>query len=174
MWSINLFPGLKQIRRRSGLINSASTPGGQMEPGSLVIFIPIVAIIGGISVAIAGIISNTRLREARIRERIAMIEKGLVPPPEVDPAGFDRAMVLHLHDRPGRGGPRSAMRRAGIMISSVGLGLMVLISVAGGSLRAGIGVGGFLVIVGLAFLVNSLLEPQHRNVPWPPGPPPAP
>jgi len=142
-----------------------------MEPGSLVIFIPIVAIIGGISVAIAGIISGTRLREARIRERIAMIEKGLVPPPEVDPAGFDRAMVLH--DRP-RVGPRSAMRRAGIMISSIGLGLMFLISVAGGSIRAGIGVGGFLVIVGMAFLVNSLLEPQHRNVPAPPGPPPRP
>ena len=33
-----------------------------------------------------------RMRELRIRERIAMIEKGLVPPPEVDPAGFDRAM----------------------------------------------------------------------------------
>ena len=142
-----------------------------MEPGNLVIFIPIVAIIGGISVAIAGIISNTRLREARIRERIAMIEKGLVPPPEVDPAGFDRAMVLH--DRPSVG-PRSAMRRAGIMISSIGLGLMFLISVAGGSLRAGIGVGGFLVIVGVAFLVNSLLEPQYRNVPAPPGPPPRP
>jgi len=143
-----------------------------MEPGSLVIFIPIVAIIGGISVAIAGIISGTRLREARIRERIAMIEKGLVPPPEVDPAGFDRAMVLH--DRPGVGGPRSAMRRAGIMISSIGLGLMLLISVAGGSVRAGVGVGGFLIIVGLAFLVNSVLEPQHRNVPAPPGPPPRP
>ena len=39
-----------------------------MEPGSMFWFIPIAAILGGISVAIAGIISNTRLREARIRE----------------------------------------------------------------------------------------------------------
>jgi len=54
--------------------------------------IPVVAIIGGISVAITSIRAEARLRELRIRERIAMIEKGLVPSPEVDPRGFDRAM----------------------------------------------------------------------------------
>ena len=32
------------------------------------------------------------MRELEVRERIAMIERGLVPPPEVDPRGFDRAM----------------------------------------------------------------------------------
>jgi len=134
------------------------------------ILIPVVAIIGGISVAIASIISNARLREARIRERIAMIEKGLVPPPEIDPAGFDRAMVRH--DRPGYGGPRRALRRAGVVVMSVGFGLVLLISVAGGSVRTGIGVGGFLVIVGLAFLINSALEPQRDvHTSMPPGPP---
>ena len=148
-----------------------------MDAGSIVagrwvvavFLIPIVAIIGGISVAIAGIISNTRLREARIRERIAMIEKGLVPPPEVDPAGFDRAM--HRHERSGYGGPAGGLRRAGILVMGVGLGLMFLISVAGGTVREGIGVGGFLVIVGLAFLVNSLFEPYGQNTSLPPGPP---
>ena len=141
-----------------------------MEPSSMFWFIPVAAILGGISVAIAGIISNTRLREARIRERIAMIEKGLVPPPEVDPAGFDRAMSRH--DRPGLGGPGPALRRAGIMILSIGFGLMFLIAVAGGTVRAGVGVGGFLVILGLAFLINSLLEPQRDlHTPGPPGPP---
>src|SRR3979409_1290065 len=113
--------------------------------------------------------SNTRVRELEIRERIAMIEKGLVPPPEVDPAGFDRAM--HRHERPGFGGPGPALRRAGIMILSIGFGLMFLIAVAGGSVRAGIGVGGFLVMIGLAFLVNSLFEPHGRNTSVPPGPP---
>ena len=140
-----------------------------MEPGSMFWFIPVAAILGGISVAIAGIISNTRLREARIRERIAMIEKGLVPPPEVDPAGFDRAMSRH--ERPGFGGPGPALRRAGIMILSIGFGLMFLIAVAGGSVRAGIGVGGFLIMIGLAFLVNSLFESHGRHTPPPPGPP---
>ena len=63
-----------------------------MDPGSVFFIVLIVAVIGGIGIAITGIISNARLRELKIRERIAMIEKGLVPPPEVDPAGFDRAM----------------------------------------------------------------------------------
>jgi len=49
--------------------------------------IPIVGILGGISVAITSIRAGARLRELRIRERIAMIEKGLVPAPEVDPVG---------------------------------------------------------------------------------------
>jgi hypothetical protein len=131
----------------------------------VVFFIPIVAIIGGISVAIATTISKGKVRELEIRERIAMIEKGLVPPPEVDPAGFDRAMVLH--DRPG--GPGRGLRRAGITIMGVGFGLAVLVAFAGNNIRAAIGVGGFLVIVGLAFLINSLFETQHdRNTPIPP------
>jgi hypothetical protein len=136
----------------------------------IAMLIPIVAIIGGIGVGIAAILSSARVREARIRERIAMIEKGLVPPPEVDPAGFDRAM--HRHERSGYGGPKRAQRRAGVVVMGVGFGLMFLISMAGGAVSEGIGVGGFLVILGLAFLINSLLEPQrdlHTQVP--PGPP---
>ena len=133
------------------------------------IFVPIVAIIGGIIVAIASILSSARVREARIRERIAMIEKGLVPPPEVDPAGFDRAM--HRHERSGFGGPKRAQRRAGIVVMGVGFGLMFLISMAGHP-SDGIGVGGFLVIVGVAFLVNSVLEPPgDLRTQVPPGPP---
>jgi len=136
----------------------------------IAIFIPVVAIIGGIGVGIAAILSNARVREARIRERIAMIEKGLVPPPEVDPAGFDRAM--HRHERSGYGGPKRAQRRAGVVVMGVGFGLMFLISIAAGAVSEGIGVGGFLVILGLAFLINSQLEPQRDLPPQvPPGPP---
>jgi hypothetical protein len=40
----------------------------------------------------------------------------------------------------------------------VGFGLMVMIGFAGGEPGAAIGVGGFLVIMGAAFLVNSLFE----------------
>ena len=136
----------------------------------IAIFIPVVAIIGGIGVGIAAILSNAKVREARIRERIAMIEKGLVPPPEVDPAGFDRAM--HRHERSGYGGPKRAQRRAGVVVMGVGFGLMFLISIAAGAVSEGIGVGGFLVILGLAFLINSLLEPQRDlRTQVPPGPP---
>ena len=54
--------------------------------------IPITAIIGSFIYIIIKTLAKARVRELEIRERIAMIERGLVPPPEVDPRGFDRAM----------------------------------------------------------------------------------
>jgi len=128
--------------------------------------IPIVAIIGAFAAAIVATLAKARVREAEIRERIAMIERGLVPPPEVDPKGFDTAMrtMDRLERLRGQGGGRH--RRAGIILMGIGFGLMVLISFAGGAPEEGIGVGGFLVIVGIAFFLNSLFERA-------PEPPPA-
>jgi hypothetical protein len=132
------------------------------------LLIPIVAIIGGCAVAIVGTLSRQRIRELEIRERIAMIEKGLVPPPEVDPRGFDRVMdrqqlyARRLRDRaPGR------HRRVGITLIGVGFGLMVLLSFAGEHPKDGIGVGGFLVVIGVAFLINGLLESRLQTQPLP-------
>jgi hypothetical protein len=128
--------------------------------------IPIVAITGAFTYAIVQTLARARVRELEVRERIAMIERGLVPPPEVDPRGFDRAM-----DRYDRYRDRSQgrHRRAGVTLIGVGFGLMVLIGVAGGNLSSGIGVGGFLVIIGLAFFVNSLFEHQAPDYYPPPG-----
>jgi uncharacterized protein DUF6249 len=145
--------------------------------------IPIVAIIGGIMTAVVGIISRTRIRELEIRERIAMIERGLVPPPEKDPQGFERAMgqyerYRHQDDEDWRGRHRSPgrYRRSGITMIGVGLGLMLLIGVAGENMNSAIGVGGFLVIMGFAFFLNSLFERSAydpRRYPVSPPPPPA-
>src|SRR6187431_2435790 len=113
--------------------------------------IPIIAIVGAFTTAIVATLSRARVRELEVRERIAMIERGLVPPPEVDPRGFDRAMLRYDRQRyksPGR------HRRAGITLMGIGFGLMMLIGVAGDSMNAGIGVGGFFVIMGLAFFIN--------------------
>jgi len=40
----------------------------------------------------------------------------------------------------------------------VGFGLMVLIAFAGESPSSALGVGGFLVVIGLAFFLNSLFD----------------
>lgn len=97
-----------------------------------------------------------------------MIERGLVPPPEVDPRGFDRAMDRYERYRyraPGR------HRRAGVTLMGVGFGLMLLIGVAGDERNGGIGVGGFLVIMGLAFFINSLFDqPRDQYPPVPSRP----
>ena len=122
--------------------------------------IPIFGIIGSFTYIIVLTLSRARVRELEVRERIAMIERGLVPPPEVDPRGFDRAMDRYERYRersPGR------HRRAGVTLMGVGFGLMVLIGVAGDSMSSGIGVGGFLVIMGLAFFINSLFDRSHED-----------
>src|SRR5712692_4207288 len=136
------------------------------------ILIPIVAIIGGFVVAIVNSVQRARIRELEIRERIAMIEKGLMPPPEVDPPGFDRAMHRVEHFQRRLDGIQryqwrtsaSRHRRAGIVLIGVGVGLMVLIGFSGSPDEA-LGVGGFIAILGLAFLINSLFE---RSQPLPP------
>jgi hypothetical protein len=131
-----------------------------MSPGVLAALIPIVAIVGGMTFGIVKVLAAARVRELQIRERIAMIEKGLVPSPEKDPHGFESAMgqydrysVLSQSRAAGR------HRRAGIVLIGVGVGLALLIGLAGNeSLSTAIGVGGFIAVLGAAFLINSLLE----------------
>ena len=126
--------------------------------------IPIVAIIGGITVAIVNSIGRARIRELEIRERIAMIERGMVPSPEADPNGFEKRMRTVERIQYRHAG--SKFRAGGIMVMSVGFGLMTLIGFSG-ELSAGIGVGGFLVIIGLGLLINSFFassQPPRRRL----------
>jgi hypothetical protein len=120
--------------------------------------IPIVAIVGGITAGIVASISRGRVRELEIRERIAMIERGMVPPPESDPDAFDRRMQSMDVLQRGHVAPRH--RSAGVILIAVGLGLAVLLTFAAGAPEQGLGVGGFVVILGLGFFVNSLFSHQ--------------
>jgi hypothetical protein len=135
------------------------------------IMIPITAIIGAFVFIIIKTLAKARVRELEIRERIAMIERGLVPAPEVDPRGFDRAMSRIERHESRHGSGRH--RRVGVTLIGVGFGLMMLIGVAGSSLAEGIGVGGFLVIIGMAFLINSLFEQRGGDYYPPAGSRPA-
>lgn len=124
--------------------------------------IPIVAIIGGITVAIVNSINRARIRELEIRERIAMIERGMVPSPEADPNGFEKRM--HTVERIQHRHAGSKYRAGGIMVMSVGFGLMMLIAFAGAP-REGVGVGGFLVIIGLGLLINGFFASSQSPLP---------
>ena len=118
--------------------------------------IPITAIVGVFTFVIVRTLVRARVRELEIRERIAMIERGLVPAPEVDPRGFDRAMNRFERRDYSRGSMRH--RRAGVTLMGVGFGLMVLIGFTANDASVAIGVGGFLVVIGIAFFVNSLID----------------
>jgi hypothetical protein len=129
--------------------------------------IPIVAIVGGITAGIVANVTRGRVRELEIRERIAMIERGMVPPPESDPDAFDRRM--HSMDARQRGHVAPRHRSAGVILIAIGLGLAVLLTYAGGAPEQGLGVGGFVVILGLGFFVNSLFS--HQPLPTRQAPP---
>lgn len=114
--------------------------------------------------------SRRRLHEMQHRERLAMIERGLLPSPETDPAGFERRMGLDLApDTPA--GARS--RSSGVILIGFGLGLIMLISFAAESPGMGIGVGGAFALLGAAFYVNGLLSSRQDvyRIPSAPGKP---
>jgi hypothetical protein len=147
--------------------------------------VPICAIVGVFAYSIVRTVSHARVRELEVRERIAMIERGLVPPPEKDPNGFDRAMGRIDRARALRddwdGYPRRSpgrYRSAGVTMIGVGFGLMLLIGVAGDNPAEAVGVGGFIVVMGLAFFVNSVIVGRHeprsvapQTLPGPTAPP---
>jgi len=141
----------------------------------MIFTLPIIAVMGGILFSIVKTIMRARVRELEIRERIAMIERGLVPPPEVDPRGFDRAMARHDYAVAMRPSAGIRHRRAGVTMMGVGFGLLVLLT-STADFSVGVGVGGFIIILGLAFFINSLLDggPDRQpfgRYPAPPGPP---
>ena len=82
-----------------------------------------------------------------------MIERCLMPPVEPVRRGSTRALSL------------------GIIVVGFGLALATIVSVAGGAPEAGIGVGGAIVILGLAFIVRSLVvrtpDPTSNPAPVP-------
>src|SRR5262245_51127287 len=49
-------------------------------------------------------------------------------------------------------------RRAGVTLMGVGFGLIVLIGFTSNDASVAIGVGGFLVVLGIAFFINSLID----------------
>jgi len=142
--------------------------------------VPLIAIVGWFIYSIVRAVTSAKVRELEVRERIAMIERGLVPPPERDPNGFDRAMRRYdeIRDRTDRGDFRRSpgrYRSLGITLIGIGFGLMLMIGVAGESPESGIGVGGFLAVMGLAFFINGWMGDRYESrLPPPPQPVPPP
>ena len=97
--------------------------------------------------------------ERQHRERMAMIERGHVPPP---------APYVIRRRTPGMA------LSFGIVSVGLGLALMMLISIASGEPDVGIGVGGAIVIIGAAFIVRSMVIRPVDSEPRSPSVPPAP
>ena len=113
-----------------------------------------VFIIGGVSVILMAMHQRSKRLEMEHRERLAMIERGMLPSPESDPEQFEASL-----NRPGV----SRYTTLGIAIVGLGVGLMLLIGVAGGAPEAGVGVGGAIVVLGGALIVNGYLQRGARG-----------
>ena len=123
----------------------------------IALVVPIVAIAGWMIYAIVSVVMRARIRELELRSRIAMIEKGIMPPPERDPAGFEKA-IGEAEVQPAanyRQYRAYKHRSAGITMVAGDLGLW-------GMMYPNFRVGGFLVVVGLGFIVSGLFERPPR------------
>jgi hypothetical protein len=137
-----------------------------MGPGELLaVLLSLASIIGGVVIILAGLHYRARLKELRHQERLAMIERGMVPPPDFDAAATTFA-------------PAQRSRSFGIVVVGLGFALMFLIGIAGGAEDSGVGIGGAVVILGIAFIVRSIFAPPPppawRRTGAPPPPPPVP
>ena len=131
----------------------------------LLLFVPLVAILGGIVVGIVKAVGQQRVMELAQRERIAAIERGLDPsklPPVA--AGGDPYMTNPWHS------PAERARRlhqglliGGILTLAAGIGLTTLFSITeehGNGWALGILPG----TIGLALLLSAwLVRPRHDN-----------
>ena len=109
--------------------------------------------LGGIGLIAVVLRGRQRLQELAVQERIAMIERGMVPSPEKDPAGFDRLMTAR-HSQ-----SRVAVRfqSAGVMIMGLGAALGFLLSFVTRMPGLGLGIGGALFVIGLTASLNGIL-----------------
>ena len=128
-------------------------PGTAGAIGGMIVgaVIPIVSIIGGLAFAAYALWVKARLREMQHRERLAMIEKGLVPPPEPRWEEMDYQI-------------RSARRRSsGIFVLLLGIGLAVTLGAGLGQGVRGYSIGGFVAFIGLAQLIVGMVEQRSRH-----------
>lgn len=130
-------------------------------------------ILAGAGMLYVAIINRRKVREMEHRERLAMIERGLMPPPERDPAAFEahaRLAPAVYHDVPANAAA-ARFRTIGVLMIGFGLGLMMLITFAAGQPEVGVGVGGGFAILGVAALLNYFLMSKREGIQY--GVPPA-
>ena len=119
----------------------------------IAVFIPIVAIIMGIGVAMLGLYFKHRQRDMIHKERLAAIEKGIEPPPIPD--GFfgtnrtDRSPSVYL--------------LRGLIWFFLGIGIMAGLYWAHPELRQGAALGVIPLGIGIAYLIFYLVERKEAK-----------
>jgi uncharacterized membrane protein HdeD (DUF308 family) len=120
----------------------------------------VLVVFSGVFIVFLGLRQRSQQLELVHKERMAMIERGLTP--TVDP-------ILGHAVRTVRTGPSSRSMSLGIIVIALGLGLMLMIAFAADAPETAVGVGGAITIVGIAFVVNSLVNRSTAQMSEAPG-----
>jgi hypothetical protein len=109
-------------------------------------------------ITVVGMLIGMRKKEHAHRERVAMIERGVAPPPEMYPNKYDAPpwaqgppLVVRERRAPL---PAIVARKLGVLILFGAAGIAWLIALVDDE-RVALGVGGLLGMIGLAFIVIS-------------------
>ena len=136
-----------------------------MRPEELFSVVLMSVLVAGVIVIMMALRYRARSMEMLHRERLAMIERGLMPPPEVNPA---HAAWRGEAPRAGDGASARSLT-AGIVIIALGFAFMTLIGIAANAPDVAVGLGGAVTIIGASLVVISLVRRQLS-----PGPPAGP
>ncbi len=129
-----------------------------MREEEIIVIVMTLIVLSGVTILMTAMMNRRRIREMEHRERLAMIERGLIPSPESDPTGFEAAAGMTDSSSYGE-----RFRTAGVLMIGIGLGLMVLISFTAGEPSVGIGVGGAFALLGGASLLNYSLISKRED-----------
>jgi hypothetical protein len=88
------------------------------DAGVIALLIPIIAVVGGMAIAIVGVITKSKEEELKHKERIIAMEKG-IPVPEMPAPAEPKNKPRYL-----------AIRAWGLVITLIGLAIMISIGVA--------------------------------------------
>jgi hypothetical protein len=115
-----------------------------VEPETIALSIPILAVTGGVLIAITAIIVSGRKKEQEHRERLLMMEKGIIPPPA--PPEVER--------------PKYSSRRAnGLVMIGIGLALTIAMVAENG---ADDGLWGLIpLFIGVGLLIAGTLDKRE-------------
>ena len=133
-----------------------------MEASALVVLILCLLIIAAVVVIGMGIRSRRQIREMEHRERMAMIERGLTPSPDLESATDERTLSNEDAARDAR---VLRWRTAGIMMIGLGLAYFFLVTFTVRNAEIGIGVGGAFTVIGAAFFANAMMLQKSARTP---------
>jgi len=117
-----------------------------LQPELVAISIPILAVCGGVLIAITAIITKGREKEQEHRERVIAMEKGLMPPPP--PVEVEK--------------PKFSSRRAnGLVMTGIGLALTIAMWTQDG---ADSGVWGLIpLFIGIGLLIAGSIDKREYD-----------